>query len=335
MLNGFNNVHRGNVRPNIGACASNLAEDDNVNRWHFEYENVSAAGATTAINTTSTCANSSTNIIAISISADDCTTHARTAATDPESRATATEICEKHYNRYMHQCISMSGVSQQLYNINGKLSSNALSLLSKSDIDALEASPPSNPCLSTNATNDQTNSYQSTTLNNSRIVNVAETKTKTKTNANANANANTNANKIINHNNNNRNNTNNKPSTNDINLESYPSAEQANRNIEQSGYAETIDDRRHRHMNSSGPRRQNSLSNVFSKIIDGMPAGAMFAKLKNVNPITGTTANPVDSNPIRQQFDIGKQVASAGPEFVWRIHDAYRKSDGKVREWRG
>jgi hypothetical protein len=38
----------------------------------------------------------------------------------------------------------------------------------------------------------------------------------------------------------------------------------------------------------------------------------------------------LDHNPIVQYFDIGKQTASAGPELVWRIHDAYRKTDGKV-----
>ncbi|GBL74271.1 hypothetical protein AVEN_235270-1 [Araneus ventricosus] len=47
----------------------------------------------------------------------------------------------------------------------------------------------------------------------------------------------------------------------------------------------------------------------------------MFAKLKT-NPQT-----PQESNPITQYFEIGKQVASAGPELVWKIHEAVRKSD--------
>ncbi|XP_069702652.1 SCY1-like protein 2 [Periplaneta americana] len=56
-----------------------------------------------------------------------------------------------------------------------------------------------------------------------------------------------------------------------------------------------------------------------------MPATAMFSKFKH-----GTTGqNALDNNPIVQFFEIGKQTASAGPELVWRIHDAYRKSDGK------
>jgi SCY1-like protein 2 len=57
-----------------------------------------------------------------------------------------------------------------------------------------------------------------------------------------------------------------------------------------------------------------------------MPATAMFSKFKH----GGTPQNALDDNPIVQYFEIGKQTASAGPELVWRIHDAYRKSDGKV-----
>jgi SCY1-like protein 2 len=53
----------------------------------------------------------------------------------------------------------------------------------------------------------------------------------------------------------------------------------------------------------------------------------MFSKFKH-GATTGQ--NTLDSNPIVQYFEIGKQTASAGPELVWRIHDAYRKSDGKV-----
>ncbi|XP_055845977.1 SCY1-like protein 2 isoform X3 [Episyrphus balteatus] len=72
--------------------------------------------------------------------------------------------------------------------------------------------------------------------------------------------------------------------------------------------------------------RPTGFTSVFSKIIDGMPAATMFSKFKS-----GTTGpqNPVDTNPIIQYFEIGKQTASAGPELAWKIHDAYRKSDGK------
>uniref|UniRef100_A0A1B0CX72 Uncharacterized protein n=1 Tax=Lutzomyia longipalpis TaxID=7200 RepID=A0A1B0CX72_LUTLO len=46
---------------------------------------------------------------------------------------------------------------------------------------------------------------------------------------------------------------------------------------------------------------------------------------------SGTAApqNPIDSNPISQYFEIGRQTAAAGPELVWKIYEAYKKSDGK------
>ncbi|XP_049819933.1 SCY1-like protein 2 isoform X2 [Aethina tumida] len=56
-----------------------------------------------------------------------------------------------------------------------------------------------------------------------------------------------------------------------------------------------------------------------------MPAPAMFSKFKS----SGAVQSPLETNPIGQYFEIGKPIASAGPELVWRIHDAYRKSDGK------
>ena len=57
-----------------------------------------------------------------------------------------------------------------------------------------------------------------------------------------------------------------------------------------------------------------------------MPTTTMFSKFKS----GGGAQSPLETNPIGQFFEIGKQTASAGPELVWRIHDAYRKSDGKV-----
>ncbi|CAO1315978.1 unnamed protein product [Diamesa hyperborea] len=57
-----------------------------------------------------------------------------------------------------------------------------------------------------------------------------------------------------------------------------------------------------------------------------MPAATMFSKFKSGNQ---APQNPVDANPITQYFEIGKPVACAGPELIWKIHDAYRKSDGK------
>uniref|UniRef100_A0A1A9W3E7 Protein kinase domain-containing protein n=1 Tax=Glossina brevipalpis TaxID=37001 RepID=A0A1A9W3E7_9MUSC len=77
-----------------------------------------------------------------------------------------------------------------------------------------------------------------------------------------------------------------------------------------------------------GPKRQGSFSNVFAKLIDGMPAGTMFSKFKSTN-LPAAATNVADTNPIKQYFDIGKQIACAGPELVWKIHEAFNKSDGK------
>jgi SCY1-like protein 2 len=56
----------------------------------------------------------------------------------------------------------------------------------------------------------------------------------------------------------------------------------------------------------------------------------MFSKLKGSTGVSGNYPTPLDLNPIAQYFEIGKQVASAGPELAWKIFDAQRKSDKKV-----
>lgn len=72
----------------------------------------------------------------------------------------------------------------------------------------------------------------------------------------------------------------------------------------------------------------------------------MFAKLTKVSANHGgpnvTSAiprdsgpglggkNAIDMNPINQFFEIGPEVASAGPELVWKIHAARRRSDNRV-----
>lgn len=59
-----------------------------------------------------------------------------------------------------------------------------------------------------------------------------------------------------------------------------------------------------------------------------MPAATMFSKFKSGNQ---APQNPIEANPITQYFEIGKSDrACAGPELVWKIYDAYRKTDGKV-----
>lgn len=58
-----------------------------------------------------------------------------------------------------------------------------------------------------------------------------------------------------------------------------------------------------------------------------MPAATMFSKFKSG---TAPPQNLIDSNPIVQHFEISKQTACAGPELVWKIHDGFKKSDGRV-----
>lgn len=58
-----------------------------------------------------------------------------------------------------------------------------------------------------------------------------------------------------------------------------------------------------------------------------MGARTMFSKFKS----GGTAPNILESNPILNHFEIGKQSATAGPENVWKILEGYRKSDGKVK----
>ncbi len=39
-----------------------------------------------------------------------------------------------------------------------------------------------------------------------------------------------------------------------------------------------------------------------------------------------------DTNPITKYFELGRQVGSAGPEMVWKIFEAIRLEDKKVRQ---
>lgn len=37
-----------------------------------------------------------------------------------------------------------------------------------------------------------------------------------------------------------------------------------------------------------------------------------------------------EGNPILNQYEMGKQVATGGPEGVWKVYEGHRKSDAKV-----
>ena len=60
-----------------------------------------------------------------------------------------------------------------------------------------------------------------------------------------------------------------------------------------------------------------------------MPCASMFSRFKG----SGSSQTLLESNAITSYFEVGRQTASAGPGFLWKIHDAYRKSDGKVNTW--
>lgn len=52
------------------------------------------------------------------------------------------------------------------------------------------------------------------------------------------------------------------------------------------------------------------------------------------NGAAGGNSSPsqslLEGNAITTFFEIGRQTATAGPGYLWKVHDAYRKSDGKV-----
>ncbi|XP_052128902.1 SCY1-like protein 2 isoform X3 [Frankliniella occidentalis] len=55
----------------------------------------------------------------------------------------------------------------------------------------------------------------------------------------------------------------------------------------------------------------------------------MFSKLKGAGGGAAAGHSPLDTNPISQYYEVGKQTACAGPGLIWKIYDAVRKSDRK------
>lgn len=73
------------------------------------------------------------------------------------------------------------------------------------------------------------------------------------------------------------------------------------------------------------------LRSAFGFVSSGdMPAATMFSKFKSGTATQNQNTNYIDSNPIVQHFEISKQTACAGPELIWKIHDGFKKSDGRV-----
>ena len=38
----------------------------------------------------------------------------------------------------------------------------------------------------------------------------------------------------------------------------------------------------------------------------------------------------LEGNGILQHYEVGKVCASGGPEAIWKVHEAFSKTDGKV-----
>lgn len=72
-------------------------------------------------------------------------------------------------------------------------------------------------------------------------------------------------------------------------------------------------------------RSESAALNLGRRIGKGM--AGIISKLKSG---ANNTPPPLENNPIMQYFEVGKESSTAGPGLVWRVHDAYRKSDGKV-----
>ena len=45
----------------------------------------------------------------------------------------------------------------------------------------------------------------------------------------------------------------------------------------------------------------------------------------------GKIKSAVMGNPVTREYEVGKQVASAGPGLLWKVHQAVRKSTRQVR----
>lgn len=45
----------------------------------------------------------------------------------------------------------------------------------------------------------------------------------------------------------------------------------------------------------------------------------------------GKIKSAVMGNPVTRDYEVGKQVASAGPGLMWKVHQAIKKSTRQVR----
>ena len=65
-----------------------------------------------------------------------------------------------------------------------------------------------------------------------------------------------------------------------------------------------------------------------------MDVSGVFSKLKNT---LTSTVNEISAalpgNPLLREYDAGCQVASAGPNNLWKIYEGMKKSTKAVRNW--
>ena len=48
--------------------------------------------------------------------------------------------------------------------------------------------------------------------------------------------------------------------------------------------------------------------------------------------LLGKLKTAIKGNPVIKEYEIGKQVASAGPGLLWKVHSAIKKSTQQVRD---
>ncbi|CAH8861004.1 unnamed protein product [Trichobilharzia szidati] len=82
-------------------------------------------------------------------------------------------------------------------------------------------------------------------------------------------------------------------------------------------------------MNTSFVNHSHSNHNFNTNITS---VGGMTPTVNSSTPGSEFHTPPAEfpTNPITKYFSIEKQVASCGPELIWKVYDAIRRQDKKV-----
>ncbi|XP_070396311.1 SCY1-like protein 2 isoform X4 [Dermacentor albipictus] len=88
---------------------------------------------------------------------------------------------------------------------------------------------------------------------------------------------------------------------------------------------------------AAAPESSNDAASASAAPSRATAASAQASSASSAPPASGPgpsgpqlrarPATPLEANPISQFYEIGRQTASAGPELIWKIYDAQRKSD--------